>query len=414
MLRVLVVAVLIFGLIYQVTCQNQCCKNCLAESNSRTVGFCNQRIGFEYFRCPTNLQTIGCTGPFLYNPRDSSLFGGVKLCDNCPAGWYRPFDTTTCPCRQCFTASCPANQYITAECTIDYNVVCQTCGTCGVGQETQTACGARSNTVCRDCLAGTFRDQNVVNEQQTCRACTVCQTSQRQRRTGCSATSNEQCPQCSEGHIVVVNPSPPDGCRECGAGTFARASDNTCATCRNCANTERQTRACTPDGDRQCTACTNNERVRSLNSQTCDGCVDGYYRTNVPSCAICDGSSCGEGRYRTCYNTADEGGKRDCNDCQGQQESTGSNICAAGRGVSERCEGTGVRNVQCADCPAGTERPAGTPLADKIQKCIVCGMGKFKASAGIQNCGDCTNKPALNTQYVSWGFTTPSSNACPW
>ena len=360
------------------------------------------------------------------NDRNNGVFPTANLankrysvpCRMCPPGWYKePASPHFCKCTLCSTGFCPAGLYMSTSCNSNSNQQCSACSTCGVGQESVSQCSHAQNTVCRSCLTGTYRDQNVVNEQEGCRTCTTCQTSQRQRRTGCTASSNEQCPQCPEGNIVVLRsgtPEDPDTCQACGPGTFASASDNTCATCKNCANTEKQTGACLATGDRQCTACDEKTRVRSLNSQTCDGCVDGYYRTDVPSCAPCAESSCGEGRYKQCFNTIAEGGQQNCFNCQGQEESTGADICAAGRGVTERCSGAGTVNVQCADCPAGTERPVGTMLADKIQKCLNCGLGKFKALQGTQNCGDCTNKP-VNTQYVAWPVgTMPSSNTCEW
>lgn len=159
----------------------------------------------------------------------------------------------------------------------------------------------------------------------------------------------------------------------------------------------------------------------------CAACREGYYNTgagvnsNEPVCAVCATSVCAAGTYVSC-TTTDQMGSRECLRCQGHSHAD-STKCAANRGVPKGCFGTSSENVQCADCPAGTERPDGTAMVSvssggrsvEIQQCLACGVGKFKASASNAACSACTNKPAENSQYVSWGTTAATSNAaCPW
>lgn len=332
----------------------------------------------------------------------------TTVCRATPPEYYR--SSSTCKAVKCSSVTCSGGQFQSSSCTLTTDKVCTQCGTCGVGQETQTACGGTSNIVCQSCPSGKYRDN--VNTQTACVDCAVCKTSLRQYRQGCTATSNEQCPVCPEGNIVNVGPTT-DSCQLCGGGTYARASDNTCATCKTCARTEKQTSACLSTGDRTCAACGDNRYTLAVNADTCAGCIQSYYLTGAGSCALCADSSCGNGNYRTCSFTEAGGGTRTCGACEGQTES-GSTKCDAGKGVSTRCEGTGTVAVTCSPCGEGLERPNGTPLVGNIQACVACGLGFFKNVTGVANCGACTNKPGDNTQYVSWGTTSPSANACPW
>ena len=335
--------------------------------------------------------------------------GYSSQCRQCPPGWYRTQDNL-CFCRQCSSStSCPGGQYVSTSCTPTTNFGCSLCGTCGVGQETQTACGGTSNIVCQSCPSGKYRDSYIVNTQTACADCAVCKTSLRQYRQGCTASSNEKCPVCPEGNIVKVGP--PDSCQLCSDGTYARASDNTCVTCKTCARTEKQTSACLSTGDRTCAACGDNRYTLAVNADTCAGCIQSYYLTGAGSCALCADSSCGNGNYRTCSFTEAGGGTRTCGACEGQTENP---KCDAGKGVSTRCNGMGTDAVTCSPCGPGLERPITTALVGNIQACVACGLGFFKDATGVANCGACTNKPANNTQYVSWGTTSPSANACPW
>lgn len=410
MIRALTAFVLAVGLFGRSAAQlSTCCQNCMKTGYSQSS--CNQRINaFQYFRCPTPT-TCDLAA---YDRYDSTLVGPYGMCSVCPSNFFRPPLTTQCYCTKCSTGDCPANQYIQAACTESADRVCGTCGTCGVGQETDVACGGASNIVCRACAAGKYRDQAVVNTQTSCADCRTCSTSRRERRTGCYASTNEQCPQCDAGNIVILDMGgTADSCQTCGTGKYARASDNTCATCKDCLRTERQATDCMASGDRTCVSCGGNMYTLALNAVTCAGCVADYYRTGAQSCAVCAESSCGFGYSRTCSFTVAGGGVRDCTACQGQTEAF-STRCNAGYGVDTRCDGQGIANVACAPCAAGKERPDGTALIGNIQTCIPCGLGYYKSATGAGACTACTNKPASNTQYVSWATLTPIANACPW
>ena len=335
--------------------------------------------------------------------------GYSSACRECPPGWYRKADT--CLCSAC-SAACPSNQYESSSCSPTTNRVCSACGACGIGQEKTTDCNGVSNVVCRSCPSGKYRDQSVVNTQTTCAACMTCSTTRRERRTGCYASQNELCPQCDAGSIVQLGAAT-DSCVTCTVGKYARASDNTCQTCKECTRFERQTSPCQTSGDRVCVACGGSRYNRAVNSDTCAGCIEGYFDAGAGSCSVCADSSCGAGNYRTCSFTAAYGGVRTCTPCQGQAEAF-SVKCGAGFGVDTRCDGQGSAMVSCSGCPLGTERPNVNSVTNEIQKCLACQQGYYKAVVDGNPCVACTNKPASNSQYVSWGADSPRVNNCPW
>jgi hypothetical protein len=333
--------------------------------------------------------------------------GYSAACRECPPGWYRRSDT--CLCSVC-SAACPSNQYESSPCSPTTNRVCSACGTCGIGQEKSADCNGVSNIVCQSCPAGKYRDQNVVNTQTACATCLTCSTTRRERRVGCSASVNEVCPQCDAGSIVVLGATT-DSCQACTSGKYAKASENTCATCTQCTRTQKRTSDCLTSADRVCEPCGNNKYNLELNSGTCTGCIEGYFNTGAGSCAVCAGSSCGDGYYRSCLFTETGGGVKLCTACQGQQEAPN---CNPGYGVNARCNGQGTTMVSCELCGIGKHRPAGTDLVNNYQTCMPCETGFFKTTAGSAACSACSNKPASNAQYVTWGALLPSSNTCPW
>ena len=378
-----------------------CCNNCIRGGVSQIT--CAQRVNSQYFICDPTCREVFRTTPGAQGP--------YTMCSICPSGFYREGTVSTnCPCRQCGGASCGENQYLQAYCTESANHVCANCGTCGVGKEVSVACGGSSNVQCRDCPAGKYRDQNVVNTQTACATCSTCSTTRRERRVGCSASVNEQCPQCDAGSIVVLGATT-DSCQACTSGKFARASENTCATCTQCTRTQKRTSDCSTSADRVCEPCGNNKYNLELNSGTCTGCIEGYFNTGAGSCAVCAGSSCGDGYYRSCLFTETGGGVKLCTACQGQQEAPN---CNPGYGVNARCNGQGTTMVSCELCGIGKHRPAGTDLVNNYQTCMPCETGFFKTTAGSAACSACSNKPASNAQYVTWGALLPSSNTCPW
>lgn len=389
--------------------QHPCCIQC--QNSGKSASYCLSTEQEQWYFLSNGQYAEETNYKNAWNKQETTV------CRLCPTGWYRTQGVLLCRCVRCTTTVCSSNQYINPTCTPTSNQGCSDCSRCPIGQEVESSCTATTNTVCRACPAGTYRS---TLEQPTCQACSVCSTQQRQRNTPCGGTSNNQCVVCPEGHIVTGGLL--DTCSPCGTGTYARSSDNTCATCQTCARSHKQTRDCTAIGDRTCEACPFNRITSETNSVYCSRCRAGYFDTqggssNEPNCNECATSSCGTiGMYIVC-TTSDQMGFRSCEWCEGHNNAN-SKKCTAGQGVSKACDGQGQEKVLCQDCPAGTERPDGTPLIDVgdsklIQKCIACGLGKFKASAGTANCGACTNKPA-NSQYISWGPTTPSSNSCPW
>jgi hypothetical protein len=335
----------------------------------------------------------------------------TTVCRQTPTGWYRSLVSPyICRAVKCSTTVCPPGQFESVSCSTTTNKVCSTCGTCGVGQETVTACGGTSNIVCQSCPAGKYRDQYVVNTQTACATCLTCSTTRRERRVGCSASVNEVCPQCDAGSIVVLGATT-DSCQACTAGKYAKASNNACVACTECTRTQKRRSDCSASADRVCEPCDVYKYNRDINSGTCTGCIEGYFDAGGGSCSVCAGSSCGNGNYRTCSFDVTYGGKQECKPCEGQSENQN---CNPGYGVSTRCNGQGTTMVSCELCGIGKHRPAGTTLANYYQACMPCETGFFKTSVGSATCGACSNKPASNAQYVTWGSLLPSSNTCPW
>lgn len=331
-------------------------------------------------------------------------------CRLCPPGWFR--SPTTCLCVKCQGTSCPTGQYADPTCSQTTDLRCSPCSSCGTGKQTSQPCQLGFNTVCRECPGGTYRDQDAVNAGSMCLPCLTCLTSLRQARSGCTASINEKCPQCPEGSIVTLGQTT-DTCKACATGEYAKASENKCVTCTTCDRTQRVGTECALGADRVCVACTDNRRSKTVNGN-CDGCARDYYLTGVGTCALCTGRSCGDGSYRLCTYTDEKGGEQTCGFCQGQKESTETNVCSAGKGVSVRCNGQGSVAVVCSECGPGTERPDGTALVGDIQQCISCGTGYYKLAMGTSPCTVCTNKPPIITQYISWGSELPIKADCPW
>lgn len=386
-----------------------CCTTCKA-ANSKTLcttfntGYAIKKIQwFIILENPSRYAQITINDMTYPANHD----GYTAPCRECPPGWYRKSDT--CLCSKCSDA-CPSNQYESVSCRPTTNRVCSACGTCGVGQQLSANCNGVSNIVCETCPAGKYRDQTVVNTQTACATCRACSVTSREARSGCSNSVNEPCPQCGVGNIVVVGGST-DSCQLCTTGKYARASDNTCVPCKDCLRTERELSVCQASADRTCEPCGNDKYTLALNAVTCAGCTETHYVGGGGSCPVCAGSSCGFGNYRTCTFTEAAGGVKTCKACQGQSETQN---CNAGYGVTVRCDGQGTEMVSCAVCGAGKHRPAGTDLVGDFQTCKPCDLGYYKSAAGSGSCSACTNKPASNAQYITWGALLPSSNTCPW
>jgi hypothetical protein len=387
-----------------------CCQTCLNYGN--TLADCQT----QYVQA------------FSYNPGDqygqiyqlgSPVSYRSNVCSDCPAGWYR---YTNCRCVEC------ANQYTTpcnydrdnmvdiTKCTTDTNWVCMSCVNCEVGKQCS---GSGSSKVCATCPAGKYRDTVYSVAQITCLSCKTCNLANRERRTTCGPVYDSACVQCPAGQIVTQSTAGGDydTCTSCNSGsypgTFARASDNQCASCTSCQQTHKQVTPCQATADRTCEACPSPQRSSSLNGD-CKGCSPGYVWGGT-SCTACDQVACGNNQYIKCVQSADLMGSRECPVCEGHDTVT-SLQCNPGYGVSTFCRGTGVTAVTCAQCGAGTERPAGTALVSdgtvSIQKCVPCATGKYKVGAGAGVCQSCTNKPDFS-EYSAWAVEAGTST-CPW
>ena len=81
---------------------------------------------------------------------------GQTSCKECEAGTYQDLSgQTSC-------TGCAAGTYQIAVGQIS----CTTCATCGNGQQVKHACTTTTNTVCEDCSAGTYSD-----DDNSCKAC---------------------------------------------------------------------------------------------------------------------------------------------------------------------------------------------------------------------------------------------------
>lgn len=406
-----------------------CCKACI-DQQFQTETSCRTEHRKQYFYNP-NPNDIWTFVDWTSNFNKNEPTQGVQTasCRSCPSGWFRDQERA-CYCTRCNPESCNTGEYASGgyyvkKCSAYSDRVCLPCRTCGIGTEQTAGCRdphPDSDVTCPPCESGKYRSTTA---QSACQNCAVCSTAQRQRNTPCTTTENNRCTACALGQIVTG--AGLDTCSTCGAGKYADNANNVCADCRTCARTHRQTAGCAPEGDRQCEACPpETNRVTTVtNSVHCAACREGYYNTgaggnsNEPSCAVCATSVCAAGTYVSC-TTSDLMGSRSCLWCQGHSN-TDSTKCAANRGVPKACFGTSTENVQCMDCPAGTERPEGTPMVSvslgdrsvQIQQCMACGTGKYKLTTSNTACIDCTNKPD-NSQYVSWGTRTPASSDCPW
>jgi hypothetical protein len=232
----------------------------------------------------------------------------------------------------------------------------------------------------------------------------------------CSATTNRQCETCGSGFIVVGETA----CASCNTPdypkSYANPGQTACLPCRDCSVFQRQKSDCSSQQNRECENCGANQRSLSLNAGSCNGCNQNYIRA-ANDCVPCDkdNAACDAGYWINCKFNEANGGFRTCDVCQGQRESSGTDRCVAGTGVSQRCTGRDITVTLCAPCAAGTERKDDTPLVDGVfQGCVKCPTGFFKPSTGTAACAGCTNKPA-NSQYRAWGASeTASTSSCPW
>jgi hypothetical protein len=313
----------------------------------------------------------------------------------------------TC-CNQCIAYIVQSGQTISFADQRCRSLGCAT-GICPMGQQTSSVC---QQVFCESCPSGTYR--NNVNTQASCVPCTTCAAGEVET-VACSATINRQCRACGTGNIVVNNQ-----CVQCNSGidpkTYASSTRTQCLNCDDCSTSQYWSVDCTSGTNRKCETCPVGTMASSINSASCSLCASGYYRQGQ-SCIVCQtaGSQypCGSQRYAICSFAAATGGLRSCtNYCDGHSNAA-STKCAAGKGVSQICDGTSTVNPSCQTCGPGFDRVDGTFYLE-IQRCNKCGTGKFKDVTGTAACSPCSNA-GLYGKYFPWDVgTAATSNTCPW
>lgn len=376
-------ALLLAGRVGWVACLSDCCITC-REQYVTDYGTAN---GW-FYESPATIRTLAeglCTD-----------FG----CDaTCNAGYY--VATTSCVAMsgtpRC--VACPGGKFTTTS----SQSTCSTCTICKAEEVQVTACSSTQNTVCQACAAGKYR--GTVGQFAECQTCGTCTATQIET-TQCGPIYNRACQDCGAGQIVVSNT-----CTTCDAGKYT-TDRITCKSCDTCNIGTYYTTACTSTQARVCATCGTGYTTSESNLNFCNQCADTYYNpssVSPPSCVKCAANTaCSQNYWQKCT-----GGLRSCEVCDGHNAAN-SNSCPEGKGITTKCDGTGLQNTVCTDCGAGFERPAGTPMIENIQKCVKCGMGKFKAAAGTANCASCTNKP-VNSVYRNWDLgEAASTSSCPW
>ena len=362
--------------------QNACCSQC----RDQYVTSYGNEFGWMY----DSPEVIGAIG--LGMCQDNG-------CDkNCQPGFYQ----TSTPCVSMSTspkcAACPSGKFSTSVSV----TACSSCTICLASQVQDRACTSTQDASCRDCAAGKYRGSP--GTFSDCQTCTVCANYQVET-SPCGPINNRVCQSCGSGQTVVNN-----ACRTCDAGKYTLDSV-TCQDCVTCAIGKYADPVCTSSQARVCKTCATGYTNTATNLNVCDRCADGYFQAAGYSftCSLCSTSTqCSFGNWIKCV-----GGTRECVVCDGH-DLGGSTQCVAGMGISQVCSGQTTQNTPCTDCAAGFERPAGTAFIDRIQLCVKCGLGKYKANAGKADCAACTNKPA-NSEYRAWGLSeTATTASCPW
>lgn len=287
----------------------------------------------------------------------------------------------------------PDQAILTRACADCYD----TTKTCPIGQEKKACQDLRwySQGYCQPCPTGSYR--NNLN-QAKCVLCKICDRTETED-TPCTTISDRVCscrtPETFKSLKVQGDPT----------STF-------CPTCRTCtAPTQRMKSDCSFTADRVCETCPLGSKTRLDNKQDCLYCIDGYF-PDPGVCTLCmaNNTGCGTNQYIDCT-----GGIRTCPVCDGHNIQGGT-LCASGRGVARKCDGSSLVNPPCQDCGPGLERPEGTPMVEGVyQACRQCGTGKYKATTGTGNCADCMNKPP-NSAYRAWNAISEvaSTSDCPW
>ena len=317
-------------------------------------------FGYYYGTLPISLQSCSSDNDCKYSGCDGGTIVGYCRADNQDSGGtiacvYRQskYTATTLFYNTCPPGPCVAGKFKTE--VLNSGVLyhyCNTCGTsCPAGNGLTQACTASANILCSMCAIGSFS-------------------------TGGTAS----CSLCSPGWYAGTTGM--TGCTQCGIGYYAADY-----------------------GMSACQGCTSPYTTQSLGQTSCNACLANYWWNSAGNtCAYCGAvgstKNCPVDNYAICTNYAT---KVTCSVCTGHQ----SPFCAAGQEPDRVCDGGGLVNSVCVNCPASKEKKISTAW------CTGCETGYFKSSAGTGNCQPCTKAP-VGGVYTAWLTVDRSTDSCPW
>jgi len=266
------------------------------------------------------------------------------------------------------------------------------------------------------CVAGKFKEVNFDGTWiyiHECKTCSVCPpgfaTSQ-----ACTISANTVCTQCPPGTFSSGGAS--TTCQACNPGYYTSSAGlSSCSPCKQCPVGFFQPQwQCSTSVDTECTQCTSPATTSAVGQTSCNSCVkDHFWNTAAGACAYCGrvGSvvHCPPGTYAVCPGGGVIQTSAGCTACTGHSS---SNICASGKQPNFVCDGGGLTNSECMNCPAGKEKTSSNAIW-----CTLCGTGYWKAaSVGAGNCQPCTKAPvgAMYTSWVSANGDDRSTDSCPW
>ena len=310
-----------------------------------------------------------------------------NLCESCTMDTY--FDTWYMQTRQIQSACarCSAGYYQNPSDT-------RNCITCG----SQCTSCALIGGGCSTCNSGFYSNPN--SPTFDCYPCTAC-TSRQKELWSCGLYGDRLCSNCPSNSRATTYE-----CIACvDRVTYASADQSRCDTCTSCTTAQYlpSGNECTASSNAICVNCADNRASKTMNSLTCNSCVSGYYLSGTTgACVDCATPNCPTNTYIQCAS-----GTRTCVSCTGH---TQANACPFGKEPNLICTGTQREDSTCIGCAPGSERLAANVATTLM--CVRCGLGKFRLYS--QDCLECTNKPASNSIYLTWGNQNPNSNTCPW
>lgn len=265
-------------------------------------------------------------------------------------------------------------------------------------------CGVKPN--CNLCSDGTFQNPSTC----LCETCSVCSSGSTTSRT-CTTSTNTVCGTCAPGTVSSGGSNP---CQGCSPGYYASSAGlGSCSQCRQCpVGSIQPSWQCTTTADTVCSPCSTPATTSAVGQTSCNACVKDYFwNTAAGACAYCGrvGTTvnCPAGTYAVCPGGVQTSAS--CTVCTGYLS---PNICTFGQEPDRVCDGGGLVNSACTNCPAGKEKKSNT-----VVWCTLCETGYWKAaSVGAGNCLPCTKAP-VGGMYTSWGSAdalSRSTDTCPW